>query len=92
MSENFARFLQAHFPQFDTAVESQFKSGLMKSSGSLEGLDRMASTIFNTAIACVENENDKQALAWVSQFIKAMHDSSFEPKPRIRETLFFPSE
>jgi hypothetical protein len=92
MSDNFARFLQQSFPEFTSTVENQFKSGLQKSSGTLEGLDRMTSSVFNTAIASVENENDKQALAWVSHFIKSMHDNSFEPKPRIRETLFFPSE
>ena len=92
MSEGFNKFLKAHFGQFDENIENTFKNGLKKSSGTVEGLVRMGDALFNTAAACVENENDKKALKWCQSFIASFHKNGFEAKPKVRETLFFPSQ
>lgn len=52
----------------------------------------MGDTLFNTAISSVENENDKKVLKWVQSFMQAFHKNGFEATPKIRETLFFPSQ
>ena len=92
MSEGFNKFLKANFGQFDKNIENTFRNGLKKSSGTVEGLVRMGDSLFNTAAQCVENENDKKALRWCQSFIAAFHKNGFEATPKVRETLFFPSQ
>jgi hypothetical protein len=56
MSEKFAKFLESHFGQFDESIANIFKGGLAKSTGSMEGLERMTATLFSTALQNVESE------------------------------------
>jgi hypothetical protein len=91
MTARFKSFLESVFGTWTPEVEKNYVTGLAYSTGSEEGLDRITEALFEVTRSRLSSEADRSAVDWLNKFVKALQKTSYIPKPRIRESLFFPN-
>eukprot|EP00359_Climacostomum_virens_P008317 CAMPEP_0204905338 /NCGR_PEP_ID=MMETSP1397-20131031/5367_1 /ASSEMBLY_ACC=CAM_ASM_000891 /TAXON_ID=49980 /ORGANISM="Climacostomum Climacostomum virens, Strain Stock W-24" /LENGTH=286 /DNA_ID=CAMNT_0052074211 /DNA_START=1 /DNA_END=859 /DNA_ORIENTATION=+ len=91
MASHFKSFLESVFGRWTTEIENTYVTGLSNSSGSEEGLERITEALFEVTKTRLSTDSDRSALEWLSKFVKTLQKTSFIPKPRVRESLFFPN-
>lgn len=92
MAARFKAFLESVYGTWTHEVEKNYVTGLANSSGTDEGLERITEALFEVTMSKLSSDSDRSAIDWLSKFIKTLQKVSFIPKPRVRESLFFPSE